>query len=71
MKFSEQLFRFMAIIAMVGVIATIGGLEHHMFGFGRCVLQSGFFMLLAIFCHEQAEVARRATRRRRRKAGNK
>lgn len=68
MKFSEQLFRFLAVTAIVGVIGTIGGLEHHMFGFGRCILQSGFFMLLAIFCHEQAEAAHRATRRRKRKA---
>ena len=68
MKFGEQLYRFLAMVSIVGVIATIGGLEHHMFGYGRCVLQSGFFLMLAMFCHEQAEVHRRATRRRR-KAG--
>lgn len=64
----EQIFRAMAIIAMIGVIGTIGGLEHNFIGFGRCILQSGFFLLLAIFCHEQAEAAHRAARRRRRKA---
>ena len=61
----ENTYRFMAIIAVVGVIGTVGGLEHHMFGFGRAILQSGFFMLLAIFCHEQAEAAHRAARRRK------
>ncbi len=61
----EQIYRAMAIIAVIGVIGTVGGFEQNFFGFGRCVLQSGFFMLLAIFCHEQAEAAHRAARRRR------
>ncbi len=67
----EKIFRMFAIVAIIGVIGTVGGLEHHMFGFGRAILQSGFFILLAIFCHEQAEAAHRAARRRKRKAVNK
>ena len=69
MKIGEQFYRVMTIIAVIGVIGTVGGLEHHMFGYGRCIVQSGFFMLLAVYCHEQAEAHYRATRRRRRKAG--
>ena len=65
MKISETLYRTMAIIAFIGVIGTVGGLEHHMFGFGRCIVQSVFFMMLAVYCHEQAEAEHRATRRRR------
>ena len=66
----EQIFRAMAIIAVIGIIGTVGGLEHNMMGYGRALLQTGFFMMLAVFCHEQAEAHYRDTRRRR-KAGNK
>lgn len=61
----EQILRMATIICLIGIIGTVGGLEHHMFGFGRCILQSAMFMAGMVFFGNAAERQYKATRRRK------
>ena len=63
----EQGFRFLAIICLIGIIGTTGGLEWSMFGAGRWLMQTALFFVGMVVCHNTAEALHR-TKRRRRKA---
>ena len=63
----EQLFRFLAIICCIGIIAAMGGFEWSMFGLGKWAALTAFFMAGMVVCHNTAEALHR-TKRRRRKA---
>lgn len=68
MKKREAFFRTLAVICFIGFIGSFGGIEQGFLTWSRGLLQSGLFVLAMCFCHEQAEAAYRAARRRARKA---
>ena len=61
----EQFYRALTIICCIGLIGTVGGLEHGMFGFIRCLMQSALFMAGMVFFGNAAERQYRAKRRRK------
>ena len=68
MKIKEAAYRTLTVIAFICIFGTLGGIEQGFLTWGRGLLQAGVFVLAMVFCHEQAEAAYRATRRKR-KAG--
>lgn len=67
MKKREAIFRTLTTICFICFIGTFGGIEQGFLSWGRGLAQSGLFVLAMVFCHEQAEAAMRAARRRKRK----
>ena len=61
----EKMFRTLTVICFICFIGSFGGIEQGFLTWGRGLLQAGVFVLAMVFCHEQAEAAHRAKRRRR------
>ena len=59
----EQIFRMATIICCIGLIGTVGGLEHGMFGVIRCLMQSAMFMAGMVVFHNAAERQYKAKRK--------